>query len=219
VLLPAASLVAACVLWFAGLPHCTRTIRSNDCQMLPLCCCLLSATEPRVQWLAGHTNTRPNPPYTCNSHASVSLSAAEHDRAACAVAGGAAARAGAQCLCSCLHAFVCRSNSTARYCMLVLWQSIPTSGQHPLTYATCTHLSPFLLQSTTEPRVQWLEEQLRDLGLSDGPAATGLVLGSLCLGQFSLDNNWCVEHRETERLLRPTFGVALQRSCEQCPVC
>jgi hypothetical protein len=41
--------------------------------------------------------------------------------------------------------------------------------------------------------VQWLEEQLRGLGLSDGPAATGLVLGSLCLGQFSLDNNWCVK--------------------------
>lgn len=38
----------------------------------------------------------------------------------------------------------------------------------------------------------WLEEQLRSLGLSDGPAATGLVQGSLCLGQFSLDNNWCV---------------------------
>lgn len=47
-----------------------------------------------------------------------------------------------------------------------------------------------LLQSATEPRVQWLEEQLRGLALSDGPAATGLVLGSLCLGQFSLDNNW-----------------------------
>jgi hypothetical protein len=36
---------------------------------------------------------------------------------------------------------------------------------------------------------------MRGLGLSDGPAATGLVLGSLCLGQFSLDNNWCVADR------------------------
>lgn len=47
-----------------------------------------------------------------------------------------------------------------------------------------------LLQNTAEPRVAWLEEQLRSLGLSDGPAATGLVVGSLCLGQFSVDNNW-----------------------------
>jgi hypothetical protein len=67
------------------------------------------------------------------------------------------------------------------------------------------HLSFSLLQSTTEPRVQWLEEQLRGLGLSDGPAATGLVLGSLCLGQFSLDNNWCVEDGRT---LHQPFGVA-----------
>jgi hypothetical protein len=46
------------------------------------------------------------------------------------------------------------------------------------------------MQNTAEPRVAWLEEQLRSLGLSDGPAATGLVVGSLCLGQFSADNNW-----------------------------
>lgn len=58
-----------------------------------------------------------------------------------------------------------------------------------------------LLQSATEPRVQWLEEQLRGLALSDGPAATGLVLGSLCLGQFSLDNNWCVIKRGTDSCL------------------
>lgn len=48
----------------------------------------------------------------------------------------------------------------------------------------------FFLQSATEPRVNWLADQLSQLGLSDGPAATGLVQGSLCLGQFSLDNNW-----------------------------
>lgn len=48
----------------------------------------------------------------------------------------------------------------------------------------------FFMQSASEPRVNWLAEQLSQLGLSDGPAATGLVQGSLCLGQFSLDNNW-----------------------------
>jgi hypothetical protein len=72
------------------------------------------------------------------------------------------------------------------------------------------------MQSTTEPRVQWLEEQLRGLGLSDGPAATGLVLGSLCLGQFSLDNNWCVDDAAA---LHPPSGVALPQSSEQCLKC
>lgn len=47
-----------------------------------------------------------------------------------------------------------------------------------------------LLQSTAEPRVAWLEEQLRALGMADGPAGTGLMMGSLCAGKFSLDGNW-----------------------------
>jgi hypothetical protein len=46
------------------------------------------------------------------------------------------------------------------------------------------------VQSTSEPRVAWLEEQLRSLGLADGPAGTGLMMGSLCAGKFSLDGNW-----------------------------
>lgn len=46
------------------------------------------------------------------------------------------------------------------------------------------------VQSTAEPRVSWLEEQLRNLGLADGPAGTGLMMGSLCAGKFSLDGNW-----------------------------
>lgn len=46
------------------------------------------------------------------------------------------------------------------------------------------------VQSTSEPRVAWLEEQLRNLGMADGPAGTGLMTGSLCAGKFSLDGNW-----------------------------
>jgi hypothetical protein len=54
----------------------------------------------------------------------------------------------------------------------------------------CCQRVSLLLQSTAEPRVAWLEEQLRALGMADGPAGTGLMMGSLCAGKFSLDGNW-----------------------------
>eukprot|EP00879_Flechtneria_rotunda_P013848 GHRR01014464.1.p1 GENE.GHRR01014464.1~~GHRR01014464.1.p1 ORF type:complete len:545 (+),score=253.02 GHRR01014464.1:424-2058(+) len=65
----------------------------------------------------------------------------------------------------------------------------------------------FYVQSTSEPRVAWLEEQLRTLGLSDGPAATGLGQGSLCLGQFSLDNNWYRGYVEHVNPVEPKYNV------------
>lgn len=59
-----------------------------------------------------------------------------------------------------------------------------------LVTSTPTLFALLLLQSTAEPRVAWLEEQLRALGMADGPAGTGLMMGSLCAGKFSLDGNW-----------------------------
>ncbi len=68
---------------------------------------------------------------------------------------------------------------------------------HTWLLSTCVHLPlpPSALcdaQSTSEPRVEWVEEQLRELSLSDAPPATGLVQGNLCVGKFSLDDSWCV---------------------------
>eukprot|EP00882_Tetradesmus_deserticola_P005631 GHRQ01005927.1.p1 GENE.GHRQ01005927.1~~GHRQ01005927.1.p1 ORF type:complete len:442 (+),score=261.50 GHRQ01005927.1:56-1327(+) len=77
----------------------------------------------------------------------------------------------------------------------------------PVTVTEVVDGNDFFVQSTTEPRVQWLEEQLRGLGLSDGPAATGLVLGSLCLGQFSLDNNWYRGFVERVSPVEPKYEV------------
>lgn len=85
-----------------------------------------------------------------------------------------------------------------------------TSGSGEVLSVTVTEVTDgndFFVQSATEPRVQWLEEQLRGLALSDGPAATGLVLGSLCLGQFSLDNNWYRGFVERVSAVEPKYEV------------
>lgn len=85
--------------------------------------------------------------------------------------------------------------------MGLCWPIFVTPNQHVAALSAC--LACLLLclsvclcvclsdtQSTSEPRVSWLEEQLRNLGMADGPAGTGLMMGSLCAGKFSLDGNW-----------------------------
>lgn len=82
-------------------------------------------------------------------------------------------------------------------CMCVLGQGgrlcrgcCITPDLHADSSLTILGVVVWRVQSTTEPRVAWLEEQLRNLGLADGPAGTGLMMGSLCAGKFSLDGNW-----------------------------
>ncbi|KAF8068404.1 elongation factor G [Scenedesmus sp. PABB004] len=65
----------------------------------------------------------------------------------------------------------------------------------------------FFVQSATEPRVAWLEEQLRTLGLEDAPPGTGLVQGAQCVGQFSLDNNWYRGYVERVSPTEPKYEV------------
>ncbi|GAX85627.1 hypothetical protein CEUSTIGMA_g13042.t1 [Chlamydomonas eustigma] len=49
----------------------------------------------------------------------------------------------------------------------------------------------FFLQRVDEPRLAWISEQLRAVSLSDGPVIPPeLRVGQLCLGQYSLDDQW-----------------------------
>lgn len=59
-----------------------------------------------------------------------------------------------------------------------------------VTVTEVTDTNEFFVQPVDEPRVEWVVEQLRQMAVTDGPVATGLVQGSLCLGQFSLDKSW-----------------------------
>jgi len=65
----------------------------------------------------------------------------------------------------------------------------------------------FFIQDAAEPRVRWLEEQLAQLGLTDGPAATGLVQGNLCAGKFTVDNNWYRAYIEKVHPSEPRYEV------------
>lgn len=71
---------------------------------------------------------------------------------------------------------------------VVCWLSVDMCVHYQT--AADGHVWCLFVQSTAEPRVAWVEEQLRNLGLADGPAGTGLMMGSLCAGKFSLDGNW-----------------------------
>lgn len=64
------------------------------------------------------------------------------------------------------------------------------------------------LQVTDEPRVQWIEEQLRGLSLDAAAAAPGpIVPGALVVGKYSLDNNWYRAYVEKIHPAEPRFEV------------
>lgn len=88
-----------------------------------------------------------------------------------------------------------------------------TGGAGEVLTATVTEVAngnEFYLQSAEEPRIRWIEEQLKGLSVSDaapapGPAAASQ--GTLALAQFSLDNNWYRAYVERVHPSEPRYEV------------
>ncbi|KAK9813035.1 hypothetical protein WJX72_007851 [[Myrmecia] bisecta] len=89
------------------------------------------------------------------------------------------------------------------------------SGQRESTHVTVTEVrsaAEFYVQMVDEPRVAWLEEQLKALGLSDAqlPKAPLLSAGATCLARYTLDDKWyraLVEKAYTSDPVKPEYNV------------
>ncbi|KAI8465187.1 MAG: hypothetical protein J3K34DRAFT_473642 [Monoraphidium minutum] len=64
----------------------------------------------------------------------------------------------------------------------------------------------FFLQVVEEPRVRWVEEQLKGLSLGDA-ATPAISQGSLALARFTLDDNWYRAYVEKVHPAEPKYEV------------
>lgn len=88
-----------------------------------------------------------------------------------------------------------------------------TSGGGEVLSVTVTEVAngnEFFMQVAEEPRVRWIEEQLKAVSLGDAPAAAapgGLTQGALAVAKFTLDDNWYRAYIEKIHPSEPRYEV------------